>query len=87
MALPERALGRQGLIVPIQGLGCAGMSGLYSGFDKPGARDHALDVIDRALEMGCNFLDTSDFYGPFTNEELIGALDYFTTQYQLDTQD
>ncbi|GMH39590.1 hypothetical protein BSKO_07488 [Bryopsis sp. KO-2023] len=70
--LPMRALGKQGLHVPLQGLGCMGMSAAYSGHDTEEAQKESLAVIDRALELGCFFLDTSDVYGPFTNEELIG---------------
>ncbi|GMH39699.1 hypothetical protein BSKO_07597 [Bryopsis sp. KO-2023] len=70
--LPMRALGKQGLEVPLQGLGCMGMSAFYSGHDTEEAQKESLMVFDRALELGCNFLDTSDIYGPFTNEELVG---------------
>jgi aryl-alcohol dehydrogenase-like predicted oxidoreductase len=50
------------------GLGCMGMSAFYGTTDEP----EALATIDRALELGCNFLDTAEAYGPFTNEELVG---------------
>jgi len=62
-----RELGRSGLKVSAMGLGCMGMSAFY------GARDDAesLATIDRALELGKTFLDTSDTYGPHTNELLI----------------
>ena len=49
-----------------------GMSAFYG--PTPGEQE-ALRVIHRALELGVTLLDTSDMYGPFTNEELVGALD------------
>jgi aryl-alcohol dehydrogenase-like predicted oxidoreductase len=61
-------LGREGLEVPAVGLGCMGMSEFYGSSD----RSENLKVLDRALEIGCTFWDTSDMYGPFTNEELLG---------------
>jgi aryl-alcohol dehydrogenase-like predicted oxidoreductase len=65
--MPRRKLGNQGLVVSQQGLGCMGMSAFY------GPRDDAESIatIHRALELGCDFLDTSDMYGPYKNEELI----------------
>jgi aryl-alcohol dehydrogenase-like predicted oxidoreductase len=63
-----RKLGTAGLEVGAIGLGCMGMSAFY------GARDDAesLATIDRALELGVTLLDTSDVYGPHTNEQLVG---------------
>ncbi|HEU4406524.1 MAG TPA: aldo/keto reductase [Polyangiaceae bacterium] len=50
------------------GLGCMGMSAFYGSTDE----GEALATIDRALELGCTFLDTAEMYGPFTNEKLVG---------------
>jgi aryl-alcohol dehydrogenase-like predicted oxidoreductase len=64
--MKHRKLGS--LEVPAIGLGCMGMSAFYGTTDE----GEALATIDRALELGCNFLDTAEAYGPFTNEELVG---------------
>ena len=61
-------LGNCGLNVPVIGLGCMGMSAFYGPTDET----EALATLDEALELGCNFWDTSDIYGPHTNEELLG---------------
>eukprot|EP00803_Ostreobium_quekettii_P009995 evm.model.scf_2719.2 EVM.evm.TU.scf_2719.2 scf_2719:10984-13640(-) len=70
--LPKVPLGRQGLLVSAQGLGCMGMSDAYGDYNSDGAQAESLAVLDKALELGCTFLDTAEVYGPFTNEELVG---------------
>ncbi len=62
------ALGTQGLEVSRQGLGCMGMSDFYG----PGDDDESSATINRALDLGVTFFDTSDMYGPHTNEVLVG---------------
>jgi aryl-alcohol dehydrogenase-like predicted oxidoreductase len=62
-----RTLGKN-LVTPAIGLGCMGMSAFYGPTDE----DESIRTIHRALELGCNFLDTAEMYGPFTNETLVG---------------
>src|SRR5579864_4046349 len=65
----RRKLGHQGLEVSALGLGCMGMSQSYgTGFDEA----ESIATIHRALELGVNFFDTAEVYGPFVNEELVG---------------
>ena len=63
-----RTLGSQGLEVSELGLGCMGMSEFYGAADE----DESIATIHRALDLGVDFLDTADMYGPFTNEQLVG---------------
>ena len=66
--MEHRRLGKQGLEVSALGLGCMSMSEFYGTPDET----EGLATIHRALELGVNFLDTADAYGPFKNEELVG---------------
>jgi aryl-alcohol dehydrogenase-like predicted oxidoreductase len=64
----KHRLGTQGLETSALGLGCMGMSEFYGTADE----GEAIATIHRALELGVNFLDTADAYGPFKNERLVG---------------
>lgn len=72
LQLPIRSVGRQGLKGSVQGLGCMGMSMAYKDLSSPVTDEDSIATIHKALELGVTFLDTSDVYGPFTNEELVG---------------
>jgi aryl-alcohol dehydrogenase-like predicted oxidoreductase len=66
--MQTRTLGLKGPTVSALGLGCMGMSEFYGARDD----DESIATIHRALDLGVNFLDTSDAYGPSTNEVLVG---------------
>lgn len=68
VSMDRRKLGGEGLEASEIGLGCMGMSEFYGTADE----DESIATIHRALELGINFLDTADMYGPFTNEKLVG---------------
>src|ERR1700740_1705807 len=63
-----RQLGKNGIQVSALGLGCMGMSYAYG----PADENESLQVLHRYLELGGNFLDTAEIYGPYKNEELLG---------------
>jgi aryl-alcohol dehydrogenase-like predicted oxidoreductase len=64
-----RKLGADGLLVSSMGLGCLTMTGFYG---SAGEEKESIATVHRALDLGVNFLDTADVYGPFINEELVG---------------
>ncbi|MVN77445.1 aldo/keto reductase [Hymenobacter sp. HMF4947] len=70
------ALGSQGLEVPVEGLGCMGMTGGVGGMSVYGTADEteSLATLHRALELGVNLLDTADLYGPMLNERLVAKV-------------
>jgi aryl-alcohol dehydrogenase-like predicted oxidoreductase len=71
VVLPRMKLGSQGLEVSAQGLGCMGMSAVY-GERKP--EQDMIALLRHAVAAGVTFLDTSDIYGPHTNELLLGKV-------------
>jgi len=66
--MKSRKLGKSGLEVSGLGLGCMGMSEFYAGATV----EESISTLHRALDLGINFLDTADMYGPFKNEQLVG---------------
>ena len=73
MSIKTIALGNQGLHVPVEGLGCMGMTTLAGmTIYSPADETESLATIHRARELGVNFLDTADLYGPMLNERLVG---------------
>ena len=66
--MEQRILGSSGIAVSAIGLGCMPMNWAYGAGDD----GESVSVIHRALELGVTFLDTSDVYGPYTNEQLVG---------------
>lgn len=68
MNMSRRRIGTQGLMVGAIGLGCMGMSQSYG----PADESESIATLHRAIELGCNFFDTAEGYGPYTNEELLG---------------
>ncbi|KAI3523575.1 hypothetical protein L1887_01799 [Cichorium endivia] len=69
LEVPKLKLGSQGLVVSAQGLGCMGMTGSHG---PPKEESDMIKVLHHAIDSGVTFLDTSNVYGPFTNEILIG---------------
>jgi aryl-alcohol dehydrogenase-like predicted oxidoreductase len=68
--MQTRTLGRSNLRVSALGLGCMGMS---YGYGPPGDKQEMTSLLRSAVERGITFFDTAEVYGPFTNEELVGA--------------
>src|SRR3954447_17462726 len=69
-SMPKRTLGKSNLGVSEIGLGCMGMSYAYGTTDDA----ESMRVLHRYVELGGNFLDTAEVYGPWTNEELVGKV-------------
>src|SRR3984957_11447067 len=67
-SIPFRSLGSSSINVSALGLGCMGMTWAYG----PSDEEESLRVLRRYIELGGNFFDTAEVYGPYTNEELLG---------------
>lgn len=67
--MQKRKLGNEGLEVSAIGLGCMGMSFSYAPFPP---KEDSINLIHKAVEMGVNFFDTAEVYGPYSNEEIVG---------------
>lgn len=80
VGVPQVPLGSAGLVVSAQGLGCMGMSSFY-GPPKPDAE--MIELIRSAIDLGVTFLDTSDVYGPHTNEVLVGKVRFLSPPVRL----
>lgn len=81
--MKKRALGSQGLTASQLGLGCMGMSEFYGKQND----EESVTVIHRAFELGINFFDTADMYGPYKNEILVGkAIKKFRNEITLATK-
>ncbi|MFW0715007.1 aldo/keto reductase [Pedobacter sp. N23S346] len=88
MEIKKIKLGNQGLVVPAMGLGCMGMTG-FGDMDMYGKADEkeAIATIHRSLELGGNFLDTADLYGPLKNEQLVAkAIENHRNDYIIATK-
>lgn len=82
--IPKRKLGNSGLEVSALGLGCMGLS---FGYGPETNKEDAIKLIRRAFELGVNFFDTAEAYGPFRNEELLGeAVSPFRDQVVIATK-
>jgi aryl-alcohol dehydrogenase-like predicted oxidoreductase len=81
--MQKRTLGADGLEVSALGLGCMGMSAFYGSTDEA----EGIATIQRALELGIDFIDTAQLYGPMTNEELVGrAVEGHRDEYVIATK-
>lgn len=69
--MQQRKLGNQGLEVSAIGLGCMGLTWAYAPLKD---ETEAMQILQRSLELGVNFWDTAEVYGPYSNEELLGRV-------------